>query len=462
MSEQFVNRNRELEWLKSQCEENGLAVLYGRRRVGKTALIEEVIENRRSVYFLADQRPEEKNIDGLQAEMAEHVDEQLFREADFDDWIELFREFIDRINSEIVIAIDEFPYLIEQNSSIPSIFQKVWDQVLKDEDVTLILCGSSVRMMETHVLEYESPLYGRRTGQWRLESLKFNNFSEFYPDTDFEERLKFYTVLDGIPAYILKTKPGKSFNWNLKNKIFAKGTFLNEEAEFLLKQEVRKPANYFAILQAIAEGNTRYGEIVNATDLNKSTVTKYLSNLQELHIVEKEYPVTQNKEGRNALYKLSDNYYTSWFNTVYPNKGMIEQGKTEKLMEKTAEKVHHLTAESFEKVCRQFTAQHFELGKIGRWWKNQHEIDVVGIVEQESKLVLGEAKWRNTRTGMKMLRQLEDEAKLVKWGGKDREIHYLLFSKSGFTQELENEAKQRKDLELFTPETISKEWIPDS
>ncbi|MFB6215967.1 MAG: ATP-binding protein [Candidatus Aenigmatarchaeota archaeon] len=451
MSKQFVNRDRELGWLENQCDENGLAVLYGRRRVGKTALMEEVMKNREAVYFLADQRPEEKNIEELQREMSDHVDEKLFRQADFDDWVELFREFTGRIDSEIVIAIDEFPYLIEQNSSIPSIFQKIWDRILKDENVTLILCGSSVRMMETHVLEYESPLYGRRTGQWQLEPLKFKGFSEFYPGTSFEEKLKFYTLLDGIPAYVLKTDPEKSFKWNLKNKILTKGTFLNEEAEFLLKQELRKPANYFAILQAIAEGSTRYGEIVNSTELNKSTVTKYLSNLQELHIVEKEYPVTQKKEGRNALYRLSDNYYSFWFNTIYPNKGMIEQNKTGKLIDRAEEKIHHLTAESFEKVCRQFTAQSFDVEEVGRWWKNQHEIDVVGIEEQKNKLVLGEAKWKQSQVGKDLLKQLEDEAELVKWGGRDREIHYVLFSKSGFTQKLENEADQRDNLELFTP-----------
>jgi len=458
MSKQFVNRDREVDWLKSQCEENGLPVLYGRRRVGKTALIEKVISNRKSIYFLADQRPEKKNIEGLQEEMANHVDEDLFRQANFDDWVELFREFVNRIDSEIVIAIDEFPYLIEQNSSVPSIFQKIWDQILKSEDVSLILCGSSVRMMENHVLEYESPLYGRRTGQWKLEPLSFKDFSKFYQESDFEEKLKFYTLLDGIPAYILKTDAEKSFKWNLENKVFAKGSFLSEEAEFLLKQEVRKPANYFTILQAIAEGNTRYGEIVNSTGLNKSTATKYLSNLQELHIVQNEYPVTQNKEGRNALYKLSDNYYTFWFNTVYPNKGMIEQGKTKKLLEKTEERIRHLTAESFEKVCRQFVANNFDVGKVGRWWQNQHEIDVVGIEEQESKLILGEVKWRNQKTGMKLLKQLENEAELVKWGGKNRDIDYVLFSKSGFTNQLEQKAGERSDITLYTPDKILKEW----
>lgn len=454
MDENFNDRGEEKEWLEDQIERHGLAVLYGRRRVGKTALIEEVIQDKNAVYFLADQRPEPRNLQELQREMSEHVDEELFSRTEFTDWVELFREFVDRIDRELVVAVDEFPYLIEQNQAIPSIFQKIWDQVLEDEPVGLILCGSSVSMMETHVLDQKSPIYGRRTGQWLLEPLEFSDIADFFPGASFEERLQYYSVLDGIPAYLLKMDADRSVEWNLKNRVVENGAYLYQEAEFLLRQELRQPATYFTLLQAIAEGNTRFGEITNQADIPKSTASQYLSNLQELHVVEKEFPVTQKKESRNALYRLSDNYYDFWFDIVYPNRGLVEQGKQERLMERSEEKRLHKTAEAFEQVCRQVTRSVFDVEEVGRWWRNGNEIDVVGINEQEDQILLGECKWSENPVGRSLLSQLEEEADLVRWGSEDRQERYALFSKSGFTPELEEEASERRHLELFDLERL--------
>jgi len=445
----FIDREEQKKWLEDQCQDKGLTVIYGRRRVGKTALIEEVIKDKKAIYFLADQRPENQNIAGLQAEMADFVEEDLFREAEFDDWIKLFQEFVERIDQELIIAVDEFPYLIEGNDAIPSIFQKIWDQILEDENIGLVLCGSSISMMENHVLDYKSPLYGRRTGQWKLKPLEFDSFSLFFPSLEFEERLKLYGLIDGIPAYIKHMDTENTTEQNLEENILTKGSVLYEEAEFLLKQEMRNPTNYFAILQAIAEGYTRFGEIVNRTSLNKSTVSQYLSNLQEIHVVEKEFPVTQNTESRNALYQLSDNYYSCWFDMVYPNKGMVEQNKQEKLMENIQENLRHRTSRTFEQVCRQISAKKFDIGKIGRWWHNQHEIDVVGLNEEKSKILLGECKWKNSKVGLSTFKQLKEEAEMVKWGGEDRIEKYVLFSKSGFTKKLQNESEEQENLELF-------------
>ncbi len=454
----FVNREKELRWLKGQCENHGLAILYGRRRVGKTELIEEALENRRSIYFLADQKPEKENISALKRAMAKHIDDDLFQETDFEDWVRLFEAFAERVNHETIIAIDEFPYLISQNDAIPSIFQKIWDQVLEDKKIGLILCGSSISMMETHTLEYRSPLYGRRTGQWQLKPFGFRDIQEFFPTNHFEEVLQFYSFLDGIPAYLLKMDPEKSVEWNLKKKVLSKGNYLYEEAEFLLRQEFREPTNYFAILQAIAEGNTGFGEIVNRTDLAKSTVSQYISNLRELYVVKRDFPITQKKESRNSLYRLSDNYYSFWFDIVYPNKGLVEQDKQEVLLENVSQRLKHKTASGFEQVCREISTTIFEVNEVGRWWRNEHEIDVVGINKNENLLLLGECKWTNSPVKTSVLKQLEEESELVRWGGKDRKEKYVIYSKSGFTENLINRATERDDLELYDLERIRTEY----
>lgn len=161
--------------------ETAFLVLYGRRRVGKTELIKEFMKAKEHVYFLATKKTERENLKDLQRQMGDHIEEDIFTDIDFESWEKLFKEFIKRTNEKIVITIDEFPYLIELNDAIPSIFQKIWDEHLEEEKVTLILCGSSIDMMETHVLEYKSPLYGRRTGQWKLKPFRFKELTEFFP-----------------------------------------------------------------------------------------------------------------------------------------------------------------------------------------------------------------------------------------------------------------------------------------
>ncbi len=408
-------------------------ILYGRRRVGKTELIKEFIRTKEHVYFLATKKTEKENLKDLQEQMGEYLQEDIFMSIEFEDWGMLFREFIKRVEEKVVIAIDEFPYLIDVNDAIPSIFQKIWDEVLKGKEVTLILCGSSIGMMETHVLGYKSPLYGRRTGQWKLKPFRFAELRDFFPGKSLEERLRFYSFLDGIPQYLDLMDPKKSADWNLKNKVMEKGNYLYEEAENLLVQEVRKPPNYFSILQAIAEGNTRYGEICNRTDLGKSMVSQYLKNLRDLHVVEKEFPVTQKKESRNALYKLSDNYYDFWFEFIYPNKSMLEEGKVEKVLSKEKENLKKHESFVFEQICREYLRRGWH--KVGRWWEKGNEIDVVGL-KGKNEIIFGECKWSKNKVGVGLLYDLKEKAKKVRWGGSNRVERYILFSKSGFKKKL--------------------------
>lgn len=441
MSKQFIDRNKELSWMEnnSQVGKN-LLVLYGRRRVGKTELIKEFSKNKDHIYFLATKKPEKENLMDLQKQMAEYLGEDLFGKIEFEGWENLFKEFFKRIDGHITIAIDEFPYLIEVNKAIPSIFQKIWDEVLDDEQVTLILCGSSIGMMETHVLSYKSPLYGRRAGQWKLKPFNFIQLCEFFPGKSFDERLKFYSVLDGIPQYLNMMDNKKSAEWNIKNKIMSKGTYLYEEAENLLVQEVRKPSNYFSILQAIAEGNTKYGEICNRTGFSKSKVSQYLKNLRELHVVEKEFPVTQTKESRNALYKLTDNYYDFWFEFVYPNKSMLEEGKVERVLENENLKRH--LSFVFEDVCRQFLLERWD--EVGRWWGKGREIDIVGLDKKKNTIIYGEYKWSENPVGWSLLNKLKKKSEFVDW--KDEEKEYIIFSKSGFEEGLTDIKKDNINL----------------
>ncbi len=459
MFKQFLNREKELNWLKKnyQKKESSFLIIYGRRRVGKTELIKQFIQNKPHIYFLAGTKTEKENILELQTIMSDFLKDEIFTKIKFENFEELFKEFSKKTKEKIIIAIDEFPHLIEGNKAIPSIFQKIWDEILKNKKIMLILCGSSIGMMETQVLGYKSPLYGRRTGQWKLEPFKFRNLKLFFKDSSFDDRLKYYSIVDGIPQYLNKIDSKKSLNYNLKNKIFRKGEYLYEEAENLLRQEFREPRNYFSILQAISEGFSKYGEICNRTDLNKSLVSQYLSNLIELHIVRKEYPVTQNKESRNARYHLSDNYFDFWFEFIYPNKSTIEEDRQDKLLSSIEKKLNKHYSFVFEKICRQMIFDIYpSIVKVGKWWYKDTEIDVVAFNEETKKIIFGECKYTEKKVDINTLEKLKRKSKEVKWKNKKRNEEFIIFSKSGFTKELQELSKKQKNIKILDTKQINK------
>src|SRR3989338_4309960 len=294
MFQQFVGREKELEFLENMYNaglEAQFAVIYGRRRVGKTELVKTVSSGKPHVYFLADERGEKENLRELQKAFAVHFQDSLLEKAGFGSWPDLFLEVSKKKwGKRLIIAIDEFPYLIKSDKATPSVFQKIWDSHLSKKNVLFILLGSSISMMEKKVLAKNSPLYGRRTGQWKLMPLEFSETRAFLPHWTMEEQIKAYSIADGIPLYLKKLNHSETINENLAEKVLKNGAFLYEEAEILLKSELREPANYFNILKAIASGKNRFGEIANTTELEKSKVSKYLSNLIMLHFIQKEFP----------------------------------------------------------------------------------------------------------------------------------------------------------------------------
>ena len=308
-------------------------------------------------------------------------------------------------------------------------------------------------MMEAQVLSVKSPLYGRRTGQWKIESFPFHLFHHIFPNHSFEARLQFFSILDGIPAYIKKMNNKKSVPWNLKHKIFKKGEYLYEEAENLLRQELRTPRNYNAILQAIAERYNKFGEISNRTEFSKSLLSQYLKNLQKLHVIKKNFPITQQKESRNARYILSDNYFSFWFQFVYPYQQLIEQDRQILLLESIADKLTKQYSFTFEQICQQLIQQE-SYTKVGTWWNKNEEIDVVALDELHEHVLFGECKWTKKKIGTTILDDLQKKSDHVTWKKGRRKEGFVLFSKSGFTDTLIEEGKKNKEINLFDQNDI--------
>jgi len=364
--------------------------------------------------------------------MSRFLQDESFAKLNIKDWIELFQEFWKwKKGGRIAIILDEFPVLIEGNRAIPSIFQKIWDLNLKDKNIMLILLGSSVGMMETEVLGYKSPLYGRRTGQWKLDAFKLTHLKHFFPKYNCEEQISVYGCLGGVPAYLLKFDPQRSFWENCEDKILKKGEFLYEEAEFLMREELREPRNYSSILKAIALGAKTYGEILNITDLDKSMLSKYTSVLEDLGFIKRIYPIGIRPKPRKGLYTIADNYLRFWFKYIFPNKAELEIGNTSYVLNKIREDYNTYLGHTYEQIAYEFLTEmkkkgslSFTFKTLGRWWFKDKEIDIVAIDEEKRVATFFEVKWSTLgkKECERILKDLKAKASMFKWNRKKENL----------------------------------------
>ena len=246
--EVFVDRKNEIETLEKQYKTKGasLVIVYGRRRVGKTSLINEFLKRHEDcLYFLATEESETQNLNEFKKVVAEFTQNSLLSSADVD-WMEVFRQFTLRpTQSKKIIVIDEFQYIGQSNKAFPSVVQKIWDTLLKDSNIMLILSGSLISLMKSQTLDYSSPLYGRRTAQIKLKQIPFRYYREFYPDLSEEKLLPFYAVTGGIPKYI-ETFQGQTDVYDaIAENVLNPQSFLYEEPYFLLQKEVSEIGSYF-------------------------------------------------------------------------------------------------------------------------------------------------------------------------------------------------------------------------
>ena len=275
--EKFIDRKNELDFLNReyQKKESSLIILYGRRRIGKTSLIKEFGKDKDMIYLLATEESELQNMVTFKNLVAKNLKNSLLENTKIDNWEVLFKTIADTPNeNKKIIVIDEFQYLGKINPAFPSVFQRIWDELLKDENIMVILCGSLINMMESQVLNYNSPLYGRRTGQIKLKQIPFENYKEFYnKDLKKRELIEKYAVTGGVPKYIESFKTDEDIYSAIRNNIINKQSYLYEEPSFLLQNEVSEVGSYFSIIKSIAAGNRKLGNIASNLSVTPTNFT---------------------------------------------------------------------------------------------------------------------------------------------------------------------------------------------
>ena len=459
--EKFVDREEEMMTLQSEYERPGssLVILYGRRRVGKTALISEFIKGKNALFFLASEESEAQNRTAFKEKAADFTGNELLRQFDAKSWDILFQTIMQTpFQEKPIIVIDEFQYIGKSNPAFPSIFQRIWEEQLKDRSVMVILCGSLISMMESQTLSYSSPLYGRRTAQIRLKQIPFRYYHEFFPDKSPRELVEYYSVTGGVPKYIELFSESDDIYHAIQKNILNRSGYLYDEPHFLLQQEVSEIGNYFSVIRAIAAGNSKLSAISTVLEVKSTSLTKYLKTLIDLDILEREVPVTEEnpEKSKKGLYKIKDNYLRFWFAFIYPNMSFIESGNSAIVLDKIRKSmVSGHTAFVYEDVCREQMwklnangAWPFHFSKLGRWWDSRNEIDIAAIDPDGSNLILGECKFWQEPVGSNILYALEQKAAAVEWRKDRRHTWLILFSAAGFTDELKEIAKSRSDLIL--------------
>lgn len=457
----FIDRYDEINFLNEEYNRkwSSFIVLYGRRRVGKTALCSFFTENKNALYFLATEESESQNRNYFKNMVAEFCANKGLENAKIDSWDVIFDVLLEKSKDEkLLLIIDEFQYLGKSNSAFPSIFQKIWDTKLKDQNIMVILCGSLISMMEAQTLNYSSPLYGRRTGQIKLKQIPFKYYNEFYENKSYKELIEYFAVTGGVPKYVELFYDSKDIYSAINRNVLSKQSFLYDEPNFLLQKEVSEVGSYFSIIRVIADGNQKLSKIAVVLEMKQTDILKYLKTLIDLDILEREVPITEEnpEKSKNGLYKIKDNFILFWFRFIYPNLSFIESGHSDFVMKKIKNNfVDNHISYIYEDICidkmwdlNLENKFNFIFDKVGRWWDSNTEIDIVAYDSKSDNIIFGECKYWENKVGINVLRELENKAKNVKWKNGRRKEMFVLFSINGFTDELIKLSEDRKNLIL--------------
>jgi len=460
----FVGRKIELDILNKAYLKDSFQfpVIYGRRRVGKTTLINTFCKGKKTVYFVAVQSTAKENLEILSAQILSALAPEAPKNP-FSSFREAVEYVFERAKRErIIFAIDEYPYLANSDRAVSSILQAAIDKHQDSSKLFLILCGSSMSFMEKQVLSSKSPLYGRRTAQFKLLPFDYLEGSEMLHGYTNEEKIMFYSITGGIPEYLSRVDSKLSLLENVKDLFFNPSGRLFEEPTNLLKQELKIPETYNAIITAIADGSSKLNEIATKVGIETSQCSKMLATLVSLGLVRKEYPVTETNS-KKSIYLLDDGMFVFWYRFVLPELSRITAGLGETVCEEVFEEqfashVGHVFEECVKHyMWRSLKAKKSPIAfkKIGRWWgtnpkeRREEEIDFIAIAGE--KAIFGECKWRNTLTGEEMLDDLmRKSALLPQFKGN----HYMLFSKSGFTSALREKAANQSNVSLICLEDM--------
>lgn len=453
----FIGRQQELNTLHKLYNSGKFefAVIYGRRRVGKTALISEFTKDKDAIFFTGVETNAKQNLDNFSRCIMEYstgiAADSSF--ASFQSALEYVFELAK--SKRIVLVIDEYPYVARASKSLASTLQLLIDKNKDSSKLFLILCGSSMSYMEDHVLAYKAPLYGRRTAQLKINPFDFFEACHYFTRFSDTDKALAYGVVGGTPQYLTLIDDSRSIEENIKNTHLNPTSSIFEEPNNLLKQEVREPAIYNAVITAIATGCSKMNEISNKIDEDTSVCATYIKNLITLGIVKKESPYGE-KSSRKTIYSIEDNMFRFWYRFVPENTSIISRGATDLAYKRIAPELSSYMGGVFEEICKQYLWKLLLDGKcavnfsdLGRWWgtnprtRAQEEIDIMGT--DKDAALFAECKWTNEKVDLSVLETLTERSDLFHY----KQRYFYLFAKTGFTKGCMDKAAEMGNVTLI-------------
>jgi len=433
MLQEFVDREREMEFLEKLYQQKGFksVALYGRRRVGKTELIKKFLQNKESCYILCTNENIKENIDYMKDGFSRMLHRPYFNDLKAVGLYELFKHLQNEVSDEkYVVAIDEFPFLLEIERGILSKFQKVIDEILQDTNLMLILCGSSLSMMENDVLGYRSPLYGRRLNAWKMQPFSLKTMLQMFGNIN--AACETYFVFGGVPYYLSFYNPNHSLAWNIKRNVLTKGINLYDEPLVLLRQEFRESRTYRLIIRYLSQGYQSIGKLCSATGMDKSNISKYLWTLQETGMVEHVLPMGRQRGG---IYEIADPFFDFWFRYVYPKRAELELHNIDVVLQDFHKTNTVYNGHRFERMVRQLIRSRQIKGledyvQVQKWWHKDNELDVVAIGPNKKKVLFCECKWQKNINAEAILAELKQKTELLKWDKDTMEYSYAVFART--------------------------------
>ncbi len=446
----FFSRELELALLDDLYRRPGaqFLILYGRRRIGKTALVTHWGERLGEpyLYWMATQTSATNQLRNFSQVLFQFLNPGVAVTPAFSypSWDAAFAEVARyAANQRTVLVLDEFTYVMQADSEVPSLIQKAWDHHLKSSRVFLILTGSLAGIIQRTALDYQSPLYGRATARLKLQPLPFGALAAMLPNYSSEQRVAVYTITGGVPAYVELFDDSRNILQNLQQRIVSPTNVMLTDAVFLLHEQLEEPRNYVAVLEAIAAGFHQLTDIATMAGIERSNITKYLAVLRELGYVERRVPATVRRpeQSRQGRYVISDSYLRFYYRFLAPNIAAIEQGRAKQTISLLYDHLlDFIGTHTFEELCREWVNVKAEMGelpflleRVGSFWSKQAQVDVLAINWRTKDILLGECKWGDQAVDRAIIRALLDKTNKVLPGQIAWRTHYIFFARHSFT-----------------------------
>lgn len=447
MASKFVGRERELQllddlWARPEAQ---FLILYGRRRVGKTSLLTHWMQRSgvRALYWVAEPTSAHAQLRAFSQAVYNFANPQTPAPAEFSyaNWEQAWQQIANLASSHrLAFFLDEFTYLLQSDPSLAGKLQNLWDHLLKERNLLLVISGSHLGMMKRELLSYQAPLYGRATAQLLLQPLPFSALRLLFPHYAPAERVALYAMFGGIPAYWERIDPGLSISQNIRAQLLTPNNLMQAEPRLLLQDFISEPQNYIAILTAIANDARTPKEIADLTGLSNLHVPKYLSVLAEAGFVERRTPVTEHEPSRSGRHHITDPYLRFYYRFLASRQGQLALGVQDlALAEISRHLVDFIGTHTWEELCREWLLRAAGAGvlpflpdQVGSAWNKQAQLDVVGINWMEKTLILGECKWSPEAMERKVLTNLVEKAALIVPQSGQWRVFFLGFARGGW------------------------------